>query len=100
MKISFQVSPSELESIIKNFNGVEDVGVIGVPDRRYGEKPVALVVPKKFNNIEKNDLKRFVAGNVAPYKQLSNVIFVDSIPRNPSGKILRQILREKYNSCI
>ena len=97
--IIFQVAPVELESIIKAHNNVKDVGVIGVPDERCGEKPVAFVVPENSSSskqIREEDLKRYVAENVAPYKQLGSVIFVDSIPRNPSGKILKAVLRENY----
>lgn len=95
-----QVPPAELESILKSHNGVNDVGVIGVPDKRCGEKPIAFVVPKNSQSFQENDLKRFVAEKVAPYKQLADVVFVKSIPRNPSGKILRRILRENYANSI
>lgn len=88
--------PAELESVIKSYEGVQDVAVIGVPDSKCGEIPVAFVVPKLCQQIRENDLKRFVAEKVAPYKQLGRVIVAESIPRNPSGKILRRILREKY----
>ncbi|XP_065205251.1 uncharacterized protein LOC135835090 isoform X2 [Planococcus citri] len=94
----FQVPPAELESILKSHNGVNDVGVIGVPDKRCGEKPIAFVVPKKLREFSESDLKTFVATKVAPYKQLADVVFVESIPRNPSGKILRRILKENYGN--
>lgn len=94
----FQVPPAELESILKSHNGVNDVGVIGIPDKRCGEKPIAFVVPKKLREFSESDLKTFVATKVAPYKQLADVVFVESIPRNPSGKILRRILKENYGN--
>lgn len=90
--------PAELESVVKGYEGVEDVGVIGVPDSRCGEIPVAFVVSKLTQQIRENDLKLFVAEKVAPYKQLGRVILVESIPRNPSGKILRRKLKETYES--
>lgn len=93
-----QVPPAELESILKSHNGVNDVGVIGIPDKRCGEKPIAFVVPKKLREFSESDLKTFVATKVAPYKQLADVVFVESIPRNPSGKILRRILKENYGN--
>ncbi len=77
---------------------MNDVGVIGVPDKRCGEKPVAFVVLNDRKNFQENDLKLFVATQVAPYKQLGRVIFTESIPRNPSGKILRRVLQEEYQN--
>lgn len=90
--------PAELESVVKGYKAVKDVGIIGVPDSRCGEIPVAFVVPKSSEIIRESDLKRFVAEKVTPYKQLGRVILVESIPRNASGKILRRKLKEMYEN--
>ncbi|XP_065205259.1 uncharacterized protein LOC135835097 [Planococcus citri] len=94
----FQVPPAELEAILRNHPSVIDSAVVGVPDDRTGEKPLAFVVLKKGKTASESDLKDFVAERVAPFKKLGGVRFVDSIPKNPSGKILRRILKEKYVS--
>ncbi|XP_014355400.2 4-coumarate--CoA ligase-like 5 [Papilio machaon] len=92
----FQVAPAELESVLKEHSDVLDVAVIGVPDSKMGEVPKAFVVVKEGRSINANDLKQFVEERVAAYKRLSDVTFIDSLPRNPSGKILRRVLKEKY----
>lgn len=92
----FQVAPAELESVLKEHSDVLDVAVVGVPDSKTGEIPKAFVVVKEGRSINSNDLKQFVEERVAAYKRIGDVMFVDSLPRNPSGKILRRVLKEKY----
>ncbi|KAB0799126.1 hypothetical protein PPYR_07006 [Photinus pyralis] len=89
-----QVSPSELESIILDLPDIADVAVVGIPDTLSGELPRAFVVKKKDALISENEILEFVHGKVAPYKRIMGGIkFIDSIPRNPSGKILRNELK-------
>jgi acyl-CoA synthetase (AMP-forming)/AMP-acid ligase II len=89
----FQVPPAELEALIQTHPDVADVGVIGRSDDRSGEVPVAYVVPR--GDLDPEALKDWVADQVVEYKQLGDVVITDSIPKNPSGKILHRILREK-----
>ncbi|PSN32297.1 putative 4-coumarate--CoA ligase 3 [Blattella germanica] len=91
----FQVAPAELEEILRQHPLVGDAAVIGVPHERMGEVPKAYIVPRD-PKLTEEDLKGFVAAKVAEYKQLGGVEFVQSIPKNPSGKILRRKLREMY----
>lgn len=89
-----------MEAILRTHPQVEDVAVIGIPDERTGEKPLAFVI-KKTNtngNVKNEDLQNYVASKVAPFKRLSGVVFVSSIPKNPSGKILRRVIRAEYLS--
>jgi 4-coumarate--CoA ligase len=85
-----------------------DAGVVGRPDARSGEVPVAFVVKKKtalaatnpdaaaaVADVTADEVKRHVASHLAEYKQLADVVFVDVIPKSPSGKILRRLLKEK-----
>ncbi|KAK3093096.1 hypothetical protein FSP39_011032 [Pinctada imbricata] len=91
----YQVSPAYLESIFLTHPAVADVAVIGVPCGVFGEVPKAYVVPK--NKTDSNDLMEYVNGKVAPYKHLRGGIeLIDQIPKSPSGKILRRILRENF----
>lgn len=94
----FQVPPAELEAVLRNHPSVIEAAVIGIPDDRTGEKPLGFVVLKDGKNASESELKAFVAERVAPFKKLGGVKFVDSIPKNPSGKILRRILKQKYVS--
>ncbi|XP_068630346.1 uncharacterized protein [Battus philenor] len=92
----FQVAPAELESILKEHPDIVDAAVIGVPDAKMGEVPKAFVVIKSDRNKDSDGIKNFVNDKVAAFKRLSDVEFVESLPRNPSGKILKRLLREKY----
>ncbi|XP_066902502.1 uncharacterized protein [Halyomorpha halys] len=89
----FQVAPLELEEILREHPGVADCGVVGRPDKRFGEVPVAFVVPSKKKPTTK-ELQDYVAAKVAEYKQISEVVFIEAIPKNLTGKILRKNLKE------
>ena len=93
----FQVPPAELEDLLMSHQDVLDVGVIGIPDERSGEIPFAFIVKKPNSNLSEDVVHAFVNEHVVQYKQLSGGIkFVDSIPKTPSGKILRRNLRKEY----
>ena len=73
------------------------MAVIGKPDDRAGELPLAFVVRKPGSNVTSEDVAKFVEDRVAPVKRLrGGVKFIEAIPKNPSGKILRRILRAEY----
>lgn len=91
----FQVPPAELEGILLEHPAIADAAVIPKPDIEAGEVPKAFVVTKKGNSISESDLMKFVAAKVATFKQIREVEFVDSIPKNPSGKLLRRALVER-----
>jgi acyl-CoA synthetase (AMP-forming)/AMP-acid ligase II len=91
----FQVPPAELEAILINHPAVGDVAVIGVPDEEAGELPKAFVVLKPGTEANAEELMAHVAEHVAKYKQIRMVEFTDEIPKSPSGKILRRLLRDR-----
>ncbi|KAF2880007.1 hypothetical protein ILUMI_26167 [Ignelater luminosus] len=91
----FQVPPAELEAILLTHPKIIDAGVVGLPDEVAGELPVAFVVTDSDENLTEEEVKNFIAKKVSPQKHLhGGVKFVDEIPRNPSGKILRRKLQE------
>lgn len=90
---AYQVPPAELENIIREHPAVFDAAVVGVPDDKTGEKPKAFVVLNKKSNASEKDIMEYVSQRVAPYKKLKQVEFLDVIPKNPSGKILRRVLK-------
>jgi acyl-CoA synthetase (AMP-forming)/AMP-acid ligase II len=89
----FQVAPSELERLLMTYPGVLDCAVYGVSHPRRGEAPKAAVVADPVNPPSAEALMSFVAEKLATYKRLCGVVFVDAIPRNAGGKLLRRDLR-------
>ncbi|XP_050444504.1 uncharacterized protein LOC126848040 [Adelges cooleyi] len=89
-----QVSPTELESLILQLKSVADVAVVGIPDVLSGEIPRAFVVKRPGSEISEKTILEHVEKNVVAYKKLAGgVKFLDLIPRNPSGKVLRNELK-------
>ena len=91
----FQVPPAELEGLLLEHPAVADAAVVPKPDEEAGEVPKAFVVMKPGADASGEDIMSFVAGRVATFKRVREVQFVDAIPKNPSGKILRRVLREQ-----
>ncbi|XVF85284.1 hypothetical protein PTKIN_Ptkin17bG0105100 [Pterospermum kingtungense] len=91
----FQVAPAELEAILLSHPLVEDAAVVPLPDEEAGEIPAACVVMNPNAKESETDIMDFVASNVASYKKVRVVQFVDTIPKSPSGKIMRRLLKEK-----
>lgn len=92
----WQVAPAEIEDILHAHENIADVAVIGVPHKQFGEIPKAFVVLKKEKNVSEMEIKNFVSQRVISYKKLGHVVFINEIPKNPSGKILRNKLRDMY----
>lgn len=94
----FQVAPAELEAVLLAHPAVLDCAVFGVPDDRTGEAPIAAVQLNPEQAVEPGQLQQLVADSLATYKQLRHLVLVDSVPRLPSGKVLRRTLREQWLS--
>ncbi len=98
----FQVAPAEIETVLHGHPAVKDCAVFGVPDDVNGEAVVAAVAtcaPLKTTEVTTEvaaDLAARVDQKLASYKRLSRVVFVTDIPRLPSGKVLRRVLKERY----
>ncbi|XP_010242836.1 PREDICTED: 4-coumarate--CoA ligase-like 5 [Nelumbo nucifera] len=88
----YQVPPAELEALLLCHPEVADVAVIPFPDKEVGQIPMAYVVRKAGSDLSDSNVMDFVARQVAPYKRIRRVAFVNAIPKNPSGKILRKDL--------
>ncbi|MGC9182857.1 fatty acyl-CoA synthetase [Caldisphaera sp.] len=95
------VSSREVEEVIYKHPAVKEVAVIGLPDEKWIEKVTAVVVLK--DNYEKSEelkkeIMEFARNNLAHFKAPKEIIFVDSLPKSPSGKILKRELREQFKS--
>ena len=88
------VYPREIEEIIYQFPGVKEAAVVGMPDPRRGELPVAFVSASEGQTLDERALLQFVRGKLADYKVPKRVIFMPVLPRNTTGKILKTTLRQ------
>lgn len=92
-----QVPPAELEEIIRDYPGVAEAAVIGIPHKFHGEVPRAYVVVKENCKIDVDKLRTQVESKVAKHKRLEGgIVIVEEIPKNASGKIMRRKLKLKY----
>ncbi|XP_021899611.1 4-coumarate--CoA ligase-like 1 [Carica papaya] len=90
----FQVAPAELEAILLAHPSVEDAAVVPLPNEEAGEIPAACVVKNPKGEESEEEMIKYVASNVAHYKKVRVLKFVDSIPKSPSGKIMRRLLKD------
>ena len=90
------ISPEEVEDVLHAHPKVEDAAVIGVPDPEWGQQPRAVVVLKKGEVATAEEIMEYCRSKLAGFKRPRSVVFVDSLPRNPMGKVLGKALREKY----
>jgi fatty-acyl-CoA synthase len=90
------VYPAEIEAVLRELPGVLDAGVIGVTDEKWGESGCAYVVLKQNAQISHQEILAHCAPRLARYKQPAHIKFVDVIPRNAAGKILKDKLRQHF----
>ena len=90
------VYPAEVENALMKHPAVADVAVIGIPDDRWGEVPLAIVVRKPDVAVTEDDIIAFGRTQLAGFKTPKKVAWADALPRNPSGKILKKDLRAPY----
>jgi long-chain acyl-CoA synthetase len=88
------VYPREIEEVLYQFPGVKEAAVIGKPDARKGEQPVAFVAANEGFLLDENEIQQFVREQLADYKVPRKVVLVSALPRNATGKVLKTALRE------
>jgi acyl-CoA synthetase (AMP-forming)/AMP-acid ligase II len=90
------VYPIEVENVLSSHPDVADVAVIGVPDEKWGETVMAVVVRREGSQLTEEELVEWSKDRIAGFKRPRSVAFADELPRNPSGKLLKRVLREPY----
>ncbi|XP_037421989.1 4-coumarate--CoA ligase-like 7 [Triticum dicoccoides] len=96
---AYQVAPAELELVLQSLPEIMDAAVMPYPHEEAGEIPMALVVRQPGSKVTEAQVMEHVAKQVAPYKKVRKVVFVDSIPKSPAGKILRRQLSDHMQPC-
>jgi long-chain acyl-CoA synthetase len=89
------VYPREIEEVIYQFPGVKEAAVIGMPDLRKGEQPVAFVAVAEGRTLDEKALHQYIRSKLADYKLPKQIVFLPALPRNATGKILKTELRKQ-----
>jgi len=92
------IYPAELEAVLDSCPGIAESAVIARADRKWGEVPVAVVVRRPGAALEEADVRGLFEGRLARFKHPHSVVFVDALPRNVMGKVLRYRLRQDFGS--
>ena len=92
------VYPAEIENVLMAMEGVADAAVIGIPSEKWGESPLAVIV-RANDEVSAQDVIAHCDGKLARFKMPQAVEFTDVIPRNPTGKVLKRVLREQYETA-
>jgi acyl-CoA synthetase (AMP-forming)/AMP-acid ligase II len=94
------IYPIDIESVMRGHPAIDDVAVIGVPSVRWGETPLAVVVPRPGAGADTEELLGWTNARVGKQQRLCAVVCRTSLPRNPNGKVLKRELRHEYSSTI
>ena len=86
------VFPAEVEELLAGHDAIEEAAAIGVEDEQFGQRLKAFVVLRDGATLTEDEIKAYVKDNLANYKVPREVVFVDELPRNPTGKVLKREL--------
>jgi fatty-acyl-CoA synthase len=93
------VFPAEVEELLAGHEAVEEAAVIGVDDEKFGQRLKAFVVLRSGAELGEDDVKDYVSRNLARYKTPREVVFIDELPRNPTGKVIKRELAEEKSGA-
>jgi fatty-acyl-CoA synthase len=94
------VYPAEVESVLYEHPAIAQVAVIGVPDQRWGERVAAVVVLKPGQSVDLDGLRAYCESRLARYKLPGALFFMDELPLNSSGKLLKTELRKRFGTPL
>jgi acyl-CoA synthetase (AMP-forming)/AMP-acid ligase II len=95
---SQNIYPADIEAVLLTHEQVSEVAVLGVPSKRWGETPLALIVPVAGMALDTDGIKKWLNDRVGKQQRVVAVELIDELPRNPNGKVLKRELRERYKS--
>lgn len=90
------IFPAEIEDTLMKYPAIQEVAVIGIPDREWGESIKAIVVLKPWAQATEHDVRNFCRERIADFKVPKSVDFVSELPKSPFGKILKRVIRDEY----
>ena len=90
------IYPSDIEDLVISHPEVKEVAVVGIPDPKWGEVPLAMVIREKGSSISEEQIKVWANSKLGKYQRVSGVSFCDEFPRNALGKVLKEELRKAY----
>ena len=90
------IYPTEIEKAIVEHPDVEDCAVIGIPHDDFGEQPLAFIVRRKGGQASAEDVQAFLETRLAKFKRPRQIEFIEELPINPTGKVLKNELRAPY----
>ena len=88
------VFPAEVEELLGSHDSIQEVAAIGVDDDKFGQRLKAFVVLRQDANLSEDEIKGYVKDNLANYKVPREIVFIDELPRNHTGKVLKRELKE------
>ncbi len=94
------IAPEEVEQCLMSHPAVDEAAIIGVPDEEWSERVRAIVVLKPGQKVTEPELIEYCRKRLASFKKPESVVFVDELPRNPMGKVLKRVLREQFSQPI
>jgi acyl-CoA synthetase (AMP-forming)/AMP-acid ligase II len=92
------VFPREVEDLIADHAAIDEVAIIGVEDEQFGQRLKAYAVKTKGGKVDEAELKAYVKKNLAGYKVPREIVFMDELPRNATGKVLKRELLEQHDN--
>ena len=85
--------------MFNSYPKIEEAAVIGVSDEEWGELPIAIVVLKQGETATADEISEYCRAKMSSFKKPRSVFFVNELPRNPMGKVLKRVLREQYGKA-
>ena len=90
------VSPREVEEVLYTVPEVEECAVVGLPDKEWGERVAAFIIPKPGQTVAPDKVKAFLKTRLAPFKVPKEYVVVSELPKSPAGKILKREVKKQY----